>query len=152
MDYMKDIWPRLKNLNLNTVIASVSGELIEPEEGKFDFSTLDELIADAGKYDLKLVLLWFGSWKNSASTYTPAWVRQDLKRFPRVQNRQSENLNAISCFSEEACKADAKAFGQMLKHLKETDGREHTVVCIQVENEAGVKKTSRDLNRLFPQN
>jgi hypothetical protein len=148
MDYMKDIWPRLKRLNMNTVIASVSWELIEPKEGKFDFSTLDELIADARKYDLKLVLLWFGTWKNSASTYPPDWVRQDLKRFPRLQNQQSENLNAISCFSEEACNADAKAFAQMLKHLKKTDGQKHTVVCIQVENEPGVRKTTRDFNPL----
>ena len=148
MDYMKTIWPRLKRLNMNSVIASVSWELIEPEEGKFDFSTLDELILDAKKNDIKLVLLWFGSWKNSASTYAPGWVRQNLKRFPRVQNSQAENLNSLSCFSEETCKADARAFGQMMKHIREFDGKDHTVVCIQVQNEPGVKKTSRDFNPL----
>lgn len=146
MDYMETIWPRLKSLNMNSVIASITWEMIEPEEGKFDFSSLDNLILKARDNDMKLVLLWFGSWKNSASTYAPGWVRQNTKRFPRVQNAQSENLNSLSCFSDETCKADAKAYAGLMKHLKEIDEKNNTVVCIQVQNEAGVRKTSRDFS------
>ena len=47
LEYMKPIWPRLASLNLNTVIASISWELVEPEEGKFDFSLVDGLIEGA---------------------------------------------------------------------------------------------------------
>jgi len=35
--YMEPIWPKLVALNLNTVLATVSWELLEPEEGRFDF-------------------------------------------------------------------------------------------------------------------
>src|SRR5262249_51193054 len=83
--YLKPHWPRLKAMNLNTVLAPVYWELIEPAEGKFDWSSLDSMLADARANDLKLVLLWFGAWKNSMSTYVPSWVKRDPRRFPRVQ-------------------------------------------------------------------
>ena len=83
--YMAPHWKRLKAMHLNTVLAPVSWELIEPEEGRFDFSSVDALIRDARAHDLKLVILWFGAWKNSMSTYVPAWVKRDQGRFPRAR-------------------------------------------------------------------
>ena len=56
-EYMKDIWPRLEAMNLNTVLAVVEWALVEPEEGKFDFSIVDELIEDARAHNLRLALL-----------------------------------------------------------------------------------------------
>jgi hypothetical protein len=35
---------------------------------------------------LKVVILWFGAWKHTYSTYVPAWVKTDTKRFTRVQH------------------------------------------------------------------
>lgn len=61
---MKSAWPNLMAQNLNTVLASVSWEQIEPQEGVFTFETLDQNILDARKHGLRLVLLWFGSFKN----------------------------------------------------------------------------------------
>ena len=55
------------------------------EEGKFDFVPVDGLIQGAREHNLRLVLLWFGSWKNTYSSYVPAWVKRDEERFPRVQ-------------------------------------------------------------------
>src|SRR5271166_2982500 len=40
-EYMQPIWERLAALHLNTVIGTASWELVEPEEGKFDFSLVD---------------------------------------------------------------------------------------------------------------
>lgn len=68
-DYLRQYWPKLKALNLNTVVAPIYWDLTEPEEGKFDFSTLDGLLKDAREHDMHLVLLWFGVWKNSMSSY-----------------------------------------------------------------------------------
>src|SRR5215510_3225190 len=68
-EYMRPIWPKLKQMNLNTVIAPVYWELMEPEEGKFDFSLLDTLLKNARLNKMKIVLLWFGAWKNSMSCY-----------------------------------------------------------------------------------
>ncbi|GHS99653.1 hypothetical protein FACS189421_10500 [Bacteroidia bacterium] len=140
------MWTTLKNMHLNAVIAPIYWELLEPEEGRFDFTTLDELIAEARNHDMKLVLIWFGSWKNTVSSYAPVWVRENLERFPRAKNPQGENMNALSCFSEENRNADAKAFASVMKHVKEVDKVHQTVVCVQVENEPGIRTCPRDYN------
>jgi hypothetical protein len=144
LTYMEPIWPRLASLGLNTVLAPVSWELVEPEEAKFDFTIVDGLVKEARRHKLKLVLLWFGTWKNTSSSYAPAWVKTDLKRFPRVQLSQGRNIDAVSCFSKAACQADARAFGELMKHIREVDGQEHTIIMMQVENEVGVLRTPRD--------
>ena len=83
--YMRPIWPRLARMNLNTVLAVVTWELIEPEEGKFDFTLVDGMIEDARRFNMRLVFLWFGSWKNGESSYPPYWVKTDGKRFPLAE-------------------------------------------------------------------
>ena len=68
LEYMDPIWPKLSSAHLNTVLAPVSWELIEPEEGKFDFTLVDGLVKNARQHHLRLGLLWFGSWKNLVSS------------------------------------------------------------------------------------
>ena len=144
MTYMEPMWDKLVALNLNTVLATVTWELVEPQEGRFDFALVDGLIAGARKHDLKLVLLWFGSWKNGVSSYIPTWVKQDLKRFPRAQGTSGNNKLVLSPMHDASCQADAKAFAALMGHLRKVDGRKHTVVMVQVENEVGLMPESRD--------
>ena len=77
--YMGPIWKQMKKKNLNTVIAPAYWELIEPQEGKFDFSLVYSMIYGARKQNLHLVILWFGSWKNGYSMYVPGWVKNNTK-------------------------------------------------------------------------
>ena len=148
LDYLKPLWPRLVASRLNTVLATVSWELIEPEEGRFDFRLVDGLIDGARASDLRLVLLWFGSWKNGKSTYQPLWVKTDQGRFPLVQSEQGRSLNTLTPLSDANCEADARAFAALMRHLREVDGHRHTVLMIQVENEMGVLEESRDYGPL----
>src|SRR5512135_1087087 len=74
-EYMKPIWDKLAKMNINTVIGIVSWELAEPEEGKFDFSLVDAQVQEARKRNMRLVLIWFASWKNGGSSYVPLWVK-----------------------------------------------------------------------------
>lgn len=142
--YMDSIWPTLEKLNLNTVLAPVYWELIEPHEGKFDFSVVNDLILGARKRNIKLVLLWFGSWKNSMSCYAPAWVKNDFERFPRSRNVNNKPVEILSPFFEENVEADKKAFTELMKFIKRTDGENHTVIMVQVENEIGMLPNARD--------
>lgn len=135
--YMEDVWPKLKSLNLNTVLASVSWDQFEPQEGKFDYQMIDYLIENAQQNDLKLVIIWFGSWKNGQSSYTPLWVKKDLERFPRVQSKDGRNTETLSVFSEQSRNADARAFTAMMKRIKEKDTNQ-TVIMVQPENEVGI--------------
>lgn len=63
-EYMRTRWQNLVDMNINTVLGAVTWETIEPKEGIFDFVELDKIIGDARSYSLKIVLLWFGSYKN----------------------------------------------------------------------------------------
>ena len=144
LDYMKPLWPRLVASRLNTVLATVSWELIEPEEGRFDFKLVDGLIKEARANNLRLVILWFASWKNGKSNYQPLWVKTNQTRFPLVQDQQGKSLPTLTTLSDANRDADARAFAALMRHLREVDGKKHTVLMIQVENEVGVLGDSRD--------
>lgn len=142
--YMKPIWPKLKKMNLNTVIAPVYWELMEPAEGKFDFKLIDDLINDARTNNMKLVLLWFGSWKNSMSCYAPAWIKTNEAKFPRIEDKNGRKQEILTPFSKNNLEADKNAFVKLMQHLKTTDGTQHTVITVQVENEIGMLPDARD--------
>lgn len=63
-EFMMRQWQRLVDTNINTVLGSVTWEMIEPEEGVFNFDELDKVVLGARQFGLRLVLLWFGSFKN----------------------------------------------------------------------------------------
>jgi beta-galactosidase GanA len=144
VEYMKPVWPRLAAMHLSTVLLPVAWETIEAEEGKFDFRCVDGLLEGARANNLKLVMLWFGSWKNTYSSYVPAWVKSNTERFPRVQMSDGRGTERLSPFSTAARDADARAFAKLMDHLREADGDAHTVLMVQVENEVGVIPESRD--------
>jgi beta-galactosidase GanA len=155
LEYMRPIWPKLASLNLNTVLIPVYWELIEPTEGKFDFTLLDGLIQEARQHHLRLVPLWFASWKNSMSCYAPGWVKTDQRRFPRSQAKAGNGMEILSPFSKENVEADARAFAAFMRHVREVDANDHTVIMVQVENEIGMIPDSRDrsaiANEMFNQ-
>jgi beta-galactosidase GanA len=143
LDYMRPFWKKFKVMNFNTILVPAYWELIEPQEGKFDFTLIDSIIKISHENNLKVILLWFGSWKNSMSCYVPAWIKTNELRFPRAQNRSDKGLEILSAFSKSNLDADKKAFAQLMKHLKETDTSQ-TVIMLQVENEIGMLTEARE--------
>jgi len=149
--YMAPIWDRLAKNNVSTVIGVASWELVEPQEGAYDFTAVDDQIRQAKARGIRLVLIWFGAYKNAESTYAPTWVRRDVVRFPRAQRDPAGPNGAgggvsppvLSVFGEPLVRADAKAFTALMKHVKEID-RSQTVIMVQVENEVGLLGYSRD--------
>ena len=141
---MDRIWTHMNELNANTVLTPVSWEQVEPSEGSFDFSLVDGLIQGARRHHLRLVLLWMASWKNGMSSYQPLWVKQDFTRFPLARRADGTPMTVLSTLSESNWTADASAFAALMDHLREFDGRDHTVLMMQVENEVGVLGDSRD--------
>ena len=142
------IWPKLQTLHLNTILSPVYWELIEPSEGKLDFSSVDRVISQARQHHLHVVLLWFGSWKNSMSSYAPAWVKRDVQRFPRVEVRGGRPIEIMSPFSDEGRAVDARVFGALMRHLRQIDGTHHTVLLVQVENEVAMVEEAADRSAL----
>ena len=169
LEYWKRVvFPRIvAQENLNTVVAAVSWAKIEPEEGKFDFSVLDGVIADVRSHNLHLVLLWFASWKNGLSSFTPDWVKRDFERFPRaqmvggpsplisagpgrprIQIEGSRSIELLTPLGDASRDADARAFAALMRHIKAVDGQRHTVIMMQLENEVGMQGDTRDRSPL----
>ena len=164
------VWPKLQALHLNTVLSPVYWELLEPVEGKLDFSSVDRVITGARQRGLHVVLLWFGSWKNSMSSYAPAWVKRDVERFPRVEVKGGSGIEMgtlggfpcppakdcaggpssvhaieiMSPFGEAGLAADARVFAALMRHLRQIDGARHTVLLVQVENEVAMVEDAAD--------
>ncbi len=143
LEYLNKLWPTLKAAEVNTVLAPVEWDQIEPVEGRFDFTVLDGMLKQARAHNTRLVLLWFGAWKNSMSTYVPAWVKKDTQRFPRARTRAGVAQEILTPFAPTTLAADTAAFRALLAHLKQAD-TQHTVLMIQVENEIGMLPEVRD--------
>ena len=141
---IENIFPRLKRIGLNTVLVPAYWDLIEAEEGKFDFTLIDKTIMEARKHEMKVVFLWFGAWKNSMSCYAPLWFKADYRKYPRCYTESGKPLEIASPFSENVFNADSKAFVKLLSHIKDVDEKENTVIMIQVENEIGMLESARD--------
>ena len=164
-----EVLPRMKALGLNTVLVpaywelmepreqsqtslsyaerrqkSTEGQLMEPVEGKFDFTLIDRTIEVARREQLHVVFLWFGVWKNSMSCYTPAWFKQDTKRFPRAMTAEGKQMEIASCFSDNVLQADLKAFSALMRHIRKKDPQREVVVMMQIENEIGMLESARD--------
>jgi len=156
---MEPIWPKLVAGNLNTVLVGISWAQFEPEEGHFNYTQVDGVITKARENNLHIIFLWFGSWKNGTSSFAPYWVKKDYTRFPRIQIGNGNTvsisgpLELLSTFGDATRDADAAAFAALMRHIKGVDGAQHTVVMMQVENEVGVLRDSRDrspaANRAF---
>ncbi len=144
MAYMKPVWPLMSDLHFNTSLTPLSWDLVEPQEGKFDFSLIDSLILNARSRNMHIVFLWLASWKNGMSSYMPLWVKENYKKYPRIKIGSDRTMEVLSPLSMVSAAADAKAFAAVMKHIKEFDGINHTVLMMQVENEVGILDDSMD--------
>jgi len=141
---LKPVWEAARDVQANTVLMPVAWEQIEPEEGRFDFSFVDTLLAQARQQHQHLVLLWFATWKNTSPQYTPAWVKLASKRFTTMLDADGKPSYCLTPFGDETLKADKRAFVALMSHLKKVDAKDRTVLMVQVENEVGTYGLVRD--------
>ena len=61
-------------------------------------------------------------------------------------DQRGEPIDVLSPNAPANLEADKKAFVALIRHLREVDGVEHTVLLVQVENESGSLGTVRDFS------
>jgi len=147
LNYMNKIWPKIDAMHLNTLVVPVYWELIESKGGEFNFSLVDSIITSARNNNIKLVFLWFGTWKNSMSCYVPLWIKTDEQRFPRAREKSGKAEEILTAFSTTNRNADAFAFANLMKHIRVFDEQQQTVILVQVENEIGMIPDARDYSK-----
>ena len=139
------VWPMVERMHANTLEIPVAWEQVEPVEGKFDFSFVDVLLKQARERNVRVVILWFASWKNGNTSYAPEWVKSDPARFPRNRTRDGGNHFALSPHGRNTLAADKKAFVALMTWLRDNDPQ-NTVIMIQPENEVGTWGVTRDFS------
>ncbi len=148
LSYMEEkVWPYLRGMNLNSLVVPVYWENIEPVENEFNFEIVDGLLEQARAEGMKLIILWFGLWKNGISSYVPEWVKLETEKYFRVRDCQGKAMDVVSPLCPDAIAADKKAFTTLMRHLKEVDLESQTVIMMQVENEVGLLGSDRDYSQ-----
>jgi hypothetical protein len=142
-DTLPGVWDAIERLHANTLEAPVYWEQFEPEKGSYDPSIVDTMIRQAREHHVRLVLLWFGTWKNGSSHYMPLWMKAQPSLFPRIIGKTGLSVDSPSPHAPATLEADIRAFTALMHHLKVTDSL-HTVVMVQVENESGAWNSIRD--------
>jgi len=143
---LQAVWPMVDLMHINTLEVPVYWEQLEPSEGKFDDSVVDDVVQQARAHHVRLILLWFATWKNGKMHYAPEWVKSDTKRFPRVITPAGLPIDVLSPNSPANYNADAAAFAHLMAHLRQIDGTQHTVIMMQLENESGALGAVRDFS------
>lgn len=137
------VWPAMEYLHANTVEMPIYWEQFEPTQGRFDYSVMDTLLAQAREHHMHLVLLWFGTWKNGSGHYMPEWMKLSPERYPRMTGTDGRAVDSPSPYSDATLDADIQVFTAFMRHLKSVDPQ-RTVLMVQVENEPGTWGSIRD--------
>jgi hypothetical protein len=137
------VWTAMEYLHVNTVETPVYWEQFEPKPGQFDHTVIDALLAGAREHKVRLVLLWFGTWKNGSQHYMPEWMKLDPEKYPHIIDKNGHAADSPSPFAPASLEADKKAFAAFMGYLKQADPQ-RTVIMVQVENEPGTWGSVRD--------
>ena len=140
---LPQLWNAVEKLNANTLEVPIYWEQIQPEQDHFDFSLIDTLLTQARSHGVRLVLLWFATWKNGSNHYMPAWMKLHADRYPNCIGANGKPVDSPSPIADATLAADKTAFAAVMRHLKNADPQ-HTVILVQVENEPGSWGTVRD--------
>jgi hypothetical protein len=137
------VWRAVESLHANTLEVPIYWEQVEPQPGKYDFSSVEVLLQQARQHKVRLVFLWFASWKNGSNHYMPPWMKSDAQKYPNIVGRNGQSVDSPSPHARAAMEADARAFAAVMGYLKKSDPQ-HTVLMVQVQNEPGTWGSVRD--------
>jgi beta-galactosidase GanA len=112
------VWSAIERMHANTLEAPVYWEQFEPEPGRFDPKMVDLMIQQAREHHVRLVLLWFGTWKNGSSHYLPLWMKAKPDTYPKVVGKDGLRVDSPSPHFPATLEADTRAFRALMRHLK----------------------------------
>lgn len=140
-----------KSMNVTVVQVPISWRDIESEKNQYKSEVVNQMIEYCDRYDLKLEILWFGSYMCGYSVrgYIPDYVVDNENDYPVLNPQASfEGWLGKQYFlapnTPLLVERESKALAYMMDAIWEYDrshGNKRTVIGIQVENEADMLAT-----------
>ena len=93
---MRQAFKGIEAMGMNTIAAPVYWELLEPRKNEYCFEQIDMILEEAEARKLKVILLWFGSWKNGASHYIPEWMKREKETYRVCKNKSGMDTAILS--------------------------------------------------------
>jgi hypothetical protein len=113
------------------------------------------LIQDARKHNLRLVPLWFASWKKQHVLLCAGLGENRSTPLSPVTRQGGKRHGDTLAFQQGKRRGRRTCLRAFMRHVREVDANDHTVIMVQVENELGMIPDSRDrssiANELFNQ-
>ena len=139
---------KASELGLNCVQIPIYWNLIESEQGKYDFTVVDKILSYVNKYDLKMELLWFSTnmCGETFSYLTPQYVLKDSnKRFYRTNEGAFWDYYGYQYFlhldDAWVLERETQAVTRLFNHIRNWDaehGDRHPVIAAQIHNEPDI--------------
>ncbi len=153
------LYPAARQMGLNMLKVPIKWSVVEPGKGVFDFSYVDHAKAMAEENKLKLVLGWFGHYASGDGTiyrnltsevFVPMDIIEDAETYPRAVDADGiPHHNTVSYDYEPILQREVDAFRAFMRHLREVDSEDHTILMIQVENEIAVFGSDRQNPKMW---
>lgn len=134
-------------LNYDCLALWVYWRDLEPREGVYDFSVIDEIIRCAVKSNIRLDLVWGGSnfCDHLDPRFAPEWVYNRTEWLLKDENGVPVEVNGFDMgkcwgadpYSEGLFQAEKNILVRLNKHLEQHD-KTHRVIMIQLENEINI--------------
>ena len=144
IDELDKYFELARKMNVTTVQVPICWADVETEKGVYSAEYVTKYIEYCEKYDLKLELLWFGSWMCGVSVegYIPKYIMNDADTYqvihPDLYNGWLGKTWMLMPACEPTLEREKLAVKAMMDGIYSYDrfhGGKHTVVGIQVENE-----------------
>lgn len=145
IERIESYFAKASDLGVNCVQIPIWWNLIEPKEDKYEFSLVDDILAFALKYKLKIEVLWFSTnmCGDSFSYLVPQYILNEPgKKLKRDNNAQFWGyygyIYSLKLDDSWILEREQKAVTKLFNHIREWDmdnGETHPVIVAQIHNE-----------------
>ncbi len=144
IDELGDYFRLARSLNITMVQVPICWADIEPAKDNYTAEYVEKYIEYAEEYEMKLELLWFGSYMCGVTVegYVPSYIADDTDTYHALRDHMYDGWIGRTYLLEPGTDAllerETAAMRFMMQKIYEYDrvhGGKHTVVGVQIENE-----------------
>lgn len=150
-DDLHDYFKLAADMNIMVIQVPVSWRDVEKTKDQYNGALIERFIQYCEQYQMKLEILWFGSYMcgYSVEGYIPDYVVNDTKTYPELKKDAAFDgwlgkHYYLKPNTEALVDRERKAIEFMMNVIYNYDnanGKRHTVIGIQIENEADMLAT-----------